>query len=180
MLTPTPVAGPVAASPATEMCPLPPLRTRMTGVIPRRPQICDRGGLIDWPHSSSKTIQPPRPPRCFYPRPGLLLPHLDRAVVALDRPPRADLAGPAAPLQQVPDPRDGVLHPELAGDQVADPGSVHRWSCHPAASGPASSATSSAADCRHPAGTAPPAREKPARTPRQPARPAATAALTAH
>jgi len=32
----------------------------MTGVIPRRPQVRDRGGLIDWPHSSSKTIQPPR------------------------------------------------------------------------------------------------------------------------
>src|SRR5438876_3597562 len=32
----------------------------MTGVIPRRPQVFDRGGLSDWPHSSSKTIQPPR------------------------------------------------------------------------------------------------------------------------
>jgi hypothetical protein len=30
----------------------------MTGVVPRRPQVRDRGGLIDWPHSSSKTIQP--------------------------------------------------------------------------------------------------------------------------
>jgi len=35
-------------------------RTRITGVIPRRPQVCDRGGPIDWPHSSSKTIHPPR------------------------------------------------------------------------------------------------------------------------
>ena len=35
-------------------------RTRITGVIPRRPQVRDRGGLSDWPHSSSKTIQPPR------------------------------------------------------------------------------------------------------------------------
>ena len=40
--------------------PEPPPRTRMTGVIPRRPQVLARGGLSDWPVSSSKTIQPPR------------------------------------------------------------------------------------------------------------------------
>ena len=27
----------------------------MTGVIPRRPQVLERGGLIDWPVSSSVT-----------------------------------------------------------------------------------------------------------------------------
>jgi hypothetical protein len=32
----------------------------MIGVIPRRAQVLDRGGLSDWPDSSSKTIQPPR------------------------------------------------------------------------------------------------------------------------
>jgi hypothetical protein len=32
----------------------------MPGVIPRRPQVRARGGLSDWPYSSSKTIQPPR------------------------------------------------------------------------------------------------------------------------
>jgi hypothetical protein len=65
-----------------------------------------------------------RPPRLStdHPRPGLLLPHLHRAVVALDRPARADLAGPAAAAQQVPDPRDGVLLPEPRRDQVADAG----------------------------------------------------------
>jgi hypothetical protein len=101
----------------------------MTGVIPRRPQVLDQGGLSDWPHSSSKTIQPPSaPPRCFYPRPGLFLPHLDRAVVALDGPPRADLAGPATAAQQVPDPRHGVDHLELRRDQVPDarPGRARR------------------------------------------------------
>ena len=44
------------------------------------------------------------PPPSFYLRPGLLLPHLNRAVVALDRPPRAQMAGPAAAAQQAPDP----------------------------------------------------------------------------
>ena len=80
------------------------------------------GPPIDWPHSSSKTIQPPRAAAVLYPRPGLFLPHLHRAVITLDGPPRAQLAGPAAPLQRVPDPRDGVPHPELPGDQVADAG----------------------------------------------------------
>ena len=100
--------------------PLP--RTRITGVIPRRPQVADRGGLTTGRTRLRRRSSRREPPRCFYPRPGLLLPHLDRAVIALDRPARADLAGPAAPVQQVPDPRDGVLHPELAGHQVADPG----------------------------------------------------------
>ena len=31
----------------------------MTGVIPRRPKVWDHGDLIDRPHSSSNTIQPP-------------------------------------------------------------------------------------------------------------------------
>jgi hypothetical protein len=80
----------------------------MTGVIPRRPQVLDRGRR--------------GPPRCFYPWPGLLLPHLHHAVVALDRAARADLAGPAAAAQQVPDPRHGVLLLELRRHQIPDPG----------------------------------------------------------
>ncbi|MBM7439286.1 hypothetical protein JOC24_002694 [Streptomyces sp. HB132] len=34
-------------------------RTRTTGVLPLRPQVLARGGVIDWPASSSKTTQPP-------------------------------------------------------------------------------------------------------------------------
>ena len=57
----------------------------------------------------------------FYPRPGLLLPHLDRTVVALDSPPRPDLADPSAATQQVSNPRGDVLLPEPRRDQVPDP-----------------------------------------------------------
>ncbi len=49
------------------------------------------------------------PPPCSYPRPRLLLPHRDRAVIAIDRSARAQLTGPAAPLPQVPAPRDGGI-----------------------------------------------------------------------
>lgn len=34
-------------------------RTRTTGVLPLRPQVLARGGVIDWPASSSKTTQAP-------------------------------------------------------------------------------------------------------------------------
>ena len=75
------------------------------------------------PHGATRRRSSRRgPPRCFYPRPGLLLPDLDRAVVPLGRAAGTQLAAPAAPPQQVPGSRDGVLPPEPRGDQVADPG----------------------------------------------------------
>jgi hypothetical protein len=70
--------------PAIETLPEPRPRTRTTGVWPTLPQVLARGGVIDWPASSSKTIQPPH--AASYPRPDLLLPQLHRTVVALDRP----------------------------------------------------------------------------------------------
>ena len=103
------------------MCPLPPPRTRMTGVIPRRPQVCDRGGP-----STGRTRLRRRSSRrgrrgasirgqvsFFHTSTAPSSRSIPAAPIWQDQPP---------PLQQVPDSRDGVLHPELAGDQVADPG----------------------------------------------------------
>ena len=87
------------------------------------------------------------PPPSFYPGPGLLLPHLDGAVVPLDGPARADLDGPAPPAQQVPIPGTVYCTPNLRATRSRIRASVHRWSCHPAASGPASSTVSSSASC---------------------------------
>ena len=64
----------------------------MTGVIPRRAQVPGRGGPSGWPDSSSKTIHPPRAAAVVYRRPGLFLPHFNRAVVLFDGPARARLA----------------------------------------------------------------------------------------
>src|SRR5215471_3595854 len=44
----------------------------------------------------------------------------DRAVITLDGPARAQLAGPAAAAQQIPGPRHAVLLPELRRYQVPD------------------------------------------------------------
>ena len=147
----------------------------MTGVIPRRPQVRDRGGLIDWPHSSSKTIQPPRAAAVLSSaaRPPSSTP--PPRSHPLDGPARADLAGPAAAAQKVPDPRDGVLHPELADHQVADasqrPPLVPPSGGRPAGPPAPHPAWPAAA---HPAGTAPPARGRPA----QPAPPAALVTMS--
>jgi hypothetical protein len=89
----------------------------------------------------------PGPPRCFYPRPGLLLPHLDRAVITLDGPARAQLAGPAAAAQQIPDPGTVYCSPELRPHQVPDPGQRPPLVSPPGRQRPAPSATSSAASC---------------------------------
>lgn len=43
--------------PAIDTRPEPRPRTRTTGVMPWRPQVLARGGVIDWPASSSKTTQ---------------------------------------------------------------------------------------------------------------------------
>lgn len=74
--------------PAIETRPEPLPLTRTTGY--------GRSGPRSWHTVGSSTARPrPRggsrhraPPRCFYPRPGLFLPHLDRRVVPFDRPPR--------------------------------------------------------------------------------------------
>ncbi len=123
----------------------------------------------------------PGPPPSFYPGPGLLLPHLDGAVVPLDGPARPHLARPAAAAQQVPDPGDGVPHPEPPGHPGHGPGPAstagHRIR-RPAARPPAPTPARLAA-AAHPAGTAPPAPSMPARPGRWPATPAASAAPTA-
>jgi hypothetical protein len=126
----------------------------MTGVLPRRPQVLDRSGLGDWLHPSSKTNQPPRPSPCSYPRPGLLLLHLDRAIVALDRPARTQLADPAAQVQQVLDPRDHVLHLEPFGHQVAHAGQRPPQFLPP---GDAAARPPALPAAAHPADTTPPA-----------------------
>jgi hypothetical protein len=149
----------------------------MTGVIPRRAQVRDGGDLSDWRIGLRRRSSRRGPPPSFYPRPGLLLPYLDRAVIALDGPACAQLAGPPAAAQQVLDPRCGAGHPELPGDQVPDAASARGWSVHPAAGGPASSTVSSAAGCpssrRH---TAQPARGSRPWPGRPPARHAAATA----
>ena len=114
---------------------------------------------------SSRRGPPPR----FYPRPGLLRPRLHRAVVALDGPPRAQLAGPAAASAAAsPDPRDGVLHlirpPGPARGAASTAGLPTR---RPAARPPAPHPAPPAA--AQPAGAAQPARGRPARPGRQPA-----------
>ena len=120
---------------------MPPPRTRMTGVIPRRPQVRTAAASSTGRTRLRRRSSRRGPPPSFYPRPGLLLPHLDRAVVALDGPPRAQLASPAAAAAAGTRSPDGVLHPELPATRSRTRASVHRWSSHPAASGPASSAS---------------------------------------
>jgi hypothetical protein len=110
------------ASPATETRPVPPPRTRMTGVIPRLPQVLDRGGLIDWPHSSSKTIQPPRA--------AAVLLSAARSPSSTPQPRRRHARWPGARRSGRSSrsgaagtrSRDGVGHPEPRGDQVPDAG----------------------------------------------------------
>jgi hypothetical protein len=71
---------------------------------------------------SSMRARRPGPPPHFYDRPGVLPPPGDLALIALRRPPRRDLHGPADPVQQHIHPRPALLHPEPPPDLVRDPG----------------------------------------------------------
>jgi hypothetical protein len=94
----------------------------MTGVIRAAPRSWTAAASATGRTRPRRRSSRPGPPPSFYPGPGLLLPHLDGAVVPLDGPARPHLARPAAAAQQVPDPGDGVPHPEPPGHQVTDPG----------------------------------------------------------
>ena len=126
--------------------PLP--RTRMRGVIPRRAQVLDRGGLSDWPVSSSKTIQPPRAAAVLLPGARSPFFHTSMAPSSRSMARRAP-SWHDQPCRcsryQIP----GTVHwtPNFPATRSRTRASVHRWSCHPADSGPASSTVSSAASC---------------------------------
>lgn len=62
-------------------------RTRMTGVCPRRPQVQARGGVIEKPASSSKTIQAPDAAPRLHLGPHLPPPHARRVRVLCGRVP---------------------------------------------------------------------------------------------
>ena len=79
--------------------------------------------------ASSRTRPRPRrrsrlraPPRCFYPRPDLLLPQVHRALVPLECPAGRGLPGPTVPLQQPPHSRDRKAQPEPSADHRLNPG----------------------------------------------------------
>ena len=118
----------------------------MTGVIPRRPQVLERGGLSDWPVSSSKTIQAPRAAAVLLPaaRSPSSTPRSRR------RPARSPRRAPSWQLQprrrsryQVP----GIVYRtrNFAAIRSRIRARVHRWSSQPEAAGPASSTRSSSA-----------------------------------
>lgn len=86
-----------------------------------------------------------RPPRHSYPRPDLLLPQLDRVVIALDRATRGLLPRPAVPPEEAPRALHRVRDVEEATDQLLTRAKVHRWSAQPCASGPRSNSRSSLA-----------------------------------
>lgn len=97
-------------------------RTRTTGVCPRGAQVRPLGGLSPWPAPSSKQARHPGPPRCFYPGPHLLLPDLDRPIVALQRAAGRDLRGPAVQTQQLPHALHRVAHGGRAGRSTCGSG----------------------------------------------------------
>ena len=127
---------------------MPPPRTRMTGVIPRRAQVLDRVGLSDWPDSSSKTIQPPRAAAVLLPgaRSGSSIPRWRRRRARWPGAPpsgRTSRGGAAGTRS-----RGRCRPPRTCGPpgRGCGPASTagHR---SPAASGPASSTDSSRASC---------------------------------
>ena len=136
---------------------MPPPRTRMTGVIPRRAQVLDRGGLSDWPDSSSKTIHPPRSRRRPFIWPQVWVFHTSmapssrsiarRAPIWHDQPRRRS-------RYQIPGMVYCTANLRATRSRI---GRVHRWSpsLRPAARPPAPTPAGPAA--AHPAGTAPPA-----------------------
>ncbi len=97
-------------------------RTRMTGVVPRRLQVREVGGVIENPASSSKTIQPRAPARCFHVRPHLLHPAGHRGFVALEGTLGRHLMTPAMPTQRLRDPRQRHRLVKTPADQGLDPG----------------------------------------------------------
>ena len=113
------VAGPVAGQPGHRD------RPGAAGADPGDPgdptldQVLERGGLSDGRSRHRRRSSRRRQPRSFDAARSPL-PHLDGAVVALGGTAGAQLAGPAAPPQQVPGPGDRVLHLEPRGDQVPD------------------------------------------------------------
>lgn len=70
----------------------------------------------DWPRPRRRS-RLRGPPPCFYPRPHLLLPQLDRLVVPLDRPTGRLLPRPAMALQQPPGPLHRATDVEQPPDQ---------------------------------------------------------------
>ena len=120
---PAAVAGPVAGQPGHRYPPGAAAADPDDRGDPRRPQIFDRGGLIDWPHSSSKTIQPPRAAAVLFsaarspsstPRPRRRRARWPAARRA-GRSSRDGAAGTRSPAPRVP-------HLELRRDQVPDTG----------------------------------------------------------
>src|SRR5262249_4985735 len=67
------------------------------------------------------TARHPGPPQCFYYRPPLPPPLLDRRVVAFGRMSHGYLHTPAQPVQQRVDPANGVRHPKPRRDHLHDP-----------------------------------------------------------
>ena len=141
------LAGPVAGQPGDGDVPAPAAADADDRVIPRRAQVLDRGGLSDWPDSSSKTIQPPRAA-------AVLLPGA-RSPSSTPRWRRRPARWPGAPhLAHQPRRRSryqtpGMVYctPNLLATRSRTRASVHRWSSNPAASDPASSTDSSPASC---------------------------------
>ena len=101
---------------------MPPPRTRMTGVIRAAPRSATAAasstGRIRLRRRSSRRGPPPS----FYLRPGLLLPHLDRAIIALDGPPRGQLP----PFQPAPRRLPAGRRPGRAAGLPGPPPSPHR------------------------------------------------------
>jgi hypothetical protein len=76
------------------------------------------------------------------------LPHRDRVLVALERLPDRDLAGPAMAVHQLPPPFGGVPDAEQPADQRLDPAqSPPLVPANPCASGPLRKSSSSRAHC---------------------------------
>ena len=105
---------------------------RMTGVMPRRPQVLERGGLIAWPVSSSKTIQAPRAAAVLLPaaRSPSSTPRWRR------RPARrrgGRPAGSSSPRRRSRYQIPGIVYCtlNLAAIRSRTRASVHRWSSHP-------------------------------------------------
>ena len=157
---------------------MPPPRTRMRGVIPRRAQVLDAAASATGRTRLRRRSSRREPPPSFYLAPGLGLPHLDSAVVALDG--AAHAAWQVEPRRRSRYQIPGMVYCTLnvRATRLRMRASVHRWSWYPrpAARHPAPHpAPPAAAD---PAGTVRPGPWTPARPCPQPAMPAATAAPT--
>ncbi len=130
------LAAPILAHRVEHPGPLPPACSRSarpwrpgpsSGHLPAPPALCPWVPSFSRAASSTARLGPRRrssrhtPARCSYRRPGLLLPDLDRRVVAFDGPPGRLLPGPAVTLQKQPRALHCVAHMEQPTDQRLDP-----------------------------------------------------------